>query len=107
MAIAVAKSSCVFMQVAHHKQQELFAIYLEDTIRRKKKEASQHQESQGLKYEMFKCASGWLIAVRIFESGILYILMGTNKQTLAKTPPSNITEPNALRVENQICLHLK
>jgi hypothetical protein len=33
--------------------------------------------------------------------------MGTNKQTLAKTPPSNITEPNALRVENQICLHLK
>jgi hypothetical protein len=63
MAIAVTKSSCVFMQVAHHKQQELFAIYLEDTICSKKKEASQHQESQGLKYEMFKCASGWLIGL--------------------------------------------
>jgi hypothetical protein len=35
-------------------------------------------------------------AVRIFESGLLYILMGINKQTRAKTPPSNITEPNAL-----------
>lgn len=46
------------MQVAHHKQPELFAIYLQDTICSQKKEASQHQESQGFKYEMFKCASG-------------------------------------------------